>query len=59
MKGLADEPTYIIELLEEGVTLDNVIDGHIYEQALVSGTRLLVFPTNRHVCLLITVSPYN
>lgn len=36
MKGLADKPSYIIELLEGGVTLEDVIDGHIYEQALVS-----------------------
>lgn len=36
MKGLADKPSYIIELLEGGETLEDVIDGHIYEQALVS-----------------------
>lgn len=36
MKGLADKPCYIIELLEGGVTLEDVIDGHICEQALVS-----------------------
>lgn len=36
MKGLADKPSYIIELLEGGVTLEDVIDGHICEQALVS-----------------------
>lgn len=36
MKGFADKPSYIIELLEGGVTLEDVIDGHIYEQALVS-----------------------
>lgn len=35
MKGLADKPSYLIELLEGGVTLEDVIDGHIYEQALV------------------------
>lgn len=35
MKGLADKPSYIIELLEGGVTLEDVIDGHICEQALV------------------------
>lgn len=35
MKGLPDKPNYIIELLEEGVTLDDVIDGHICEQAQV------------------------
>ncbi len=36
MKGLADKPSYIIELLEGGVTIEDVIDGHICEQALVS-----------------------
>lgn len=36
MKGFADKPSYIIELLEGGVTLEDVIDGHICEQALVS-----------------------
>lgn len=36
MKGLADKPNDIVELLEGGVTLEDVIDGHIYEQALVS-----------------------
>lgn len=39
MKGLADKPSYIIELLEGGVTLEDVIDGHICEQALVSSAR--------------------
>lgn len=38
MKGLADKPSYIIELLEGGVTLEDVIDGYICEQALVSLT---------------------
>lgn len=36
MKGLADKPSYIVELLECGVTLEDVIDEHICEQALVS-----------------------
>lgn len=36
MKGLPDKPSYIIELLEGGVTLEDVIDGHICEQTLVS-----------------------
>lgn len=36
MKGLADNHSYIVELLEGGATLENVIDGHICEQALVS-----------------------
>lgn len=40
MKGLADKPSYIIELLEGGVTLEDVIDGHICEQALVSSVVL-------------------
>lgn len=35
MKGLADEPSYMIEVLEAGVSLEDVIDGHIYQQALV------------------------
>uniref|UniRef100_A0A8C6TNK9 Antizyme inhibitor 1b n=1 Tax=Neogobius melanostomus TaxID=47308 RepID=A0A8C6TNK9_9GOBI len=38
MKGLADNPSYIIELMEDGVTLEDVVDGHIYEQALVSSS---------------------
>lgn len=37
MKGFTDKPSYMIELLEGGVTLRDVIDGHICEQALVSG----------------------
>lgn len=36
MKGLTDKPNYTIELLEGGVTLEDVIDGHICEQTLVS-----------------------
>lgn len=36
MKGLADKPDYVIELLEGGVTLEDVIDEHICEQTLVS-----------------------
>lgn len=35
MKGLPDKPSYIIELLDGGVTLEDVIDGHICEQAQV------------------------
>lgn len=42
MKGLADEPNYMIELLEGGVTLDDVIDGHIYEQALAEKNAFVV-----------------
>lgn len=36
MKGFTDKPSYMIELLEGGATLDDVIDGHICEQTLVS-----------------------
>ncbi|XP_026156404.1 antizyme inhibitor 1b [Mastacembelus armatus] len=42
MKGLTDKPNYIIELLEEGVTLEDVIDGHICEQALVEKSAFVV-----------------
>uniref|UniRef100_A0A671UIH0 Antizyme inhibitor 1b n=1 Tax=Sparus aurata TaxID=8175 RepID=A0A671UIH0_SPAAU len=42
MKGLADKPSYIIELLEGGVTLEDVIDGHICEQALVEKRAFVV-----------------
>lgn len=38
MKGFTDELNYIVELLEGGTTLEDVIDNHIYEQALVSGS---------------------
>ena len=37
MKDFTDEPNYTIELLEGRTTLEDVIDNHIYEQALVSG----------------------
>lgn len=36
MKGLSEEPRYAIELLEEGATIGDVIDGYISEHALVS-----------------------
>lgn len=36
MKGLADKPNCIIEILEGGLTLEDVFDGHIGNQALVS-----------------------
>lgn len=36
MKGFPDKPSYIIELLDGGVTLEDVIDGHICEQDKVS-----------------------
>lgn len=42
MKGLVDKPSYIIELLEGGVTLEDVIDGHICEQALVEKSAFAV-----------------
>jgi len=43
MKGLVDKPSYIVELLEKGVTLEDVIDVHICEQALVSSTFMSFF----------------
>lgn len=49
MKGFTDEPNYTIELLAGGTTLEDVLENHIYEQALVSechmlrGTRVQVF----------------
>lgn len=36
MKGLTDELNCVVELLEGGATLEDVIDNHIYEQAIVS-----------------------
>ncbi|XP_034016050.1 antizyme inhibitor 1b isoform X2 [Thalassophryne amazonica] len=42
MKGFADNPAYIIEFLEEGVTLDDVIDGHICEQVLAEKSAFMV-----------------
>lgn len=45
MKGLTDKPSYIIELLEGGVTLEDVIDGHIREQTLVSPEAGLFVPS--------------
>ncbi|XP_033980760.1 antizyme inhibitor 1b [Trematomus bernacchii] len=54
MKGLADNPSYIIELLEGGVTLENVIDGHICEQALMEKSAFVVGDLGalmrKHVC---------
>lgn len=43
MKGLTDQPSYIVELLEGGVTLEDVIDGHICEQAVVSSASITLF----------------
>nr|XP_046273666.1 antizyme inhibitor 1b [Scatophagus argus] len=54
MKGLVDKPSYIIELLEGGVTLEDVIDGHICEQALVEKSAFVVGDLGalmrQHVC---------
>lgn len=35
MKGFADKPNYIIELLDGSVTLEDVVDGHICDQTVV------------------------
>ncbi|CAJ1083523.1 antizyme inhibitor 1b [Xyrichtys novacula] len=54
MKGLADKPSYTIELLEGGVTLEDVIDGHICEQTLVEKSAFVVGDLGaimqQHVC---------
>ncbi|XP_068189046.1 antizyme inhibitor 1b [Antennarius striatus] len=54
MKGLSDKPSYIVELLEGGVTLEDVVDGHICEQALVEKSAFLVGDLGalmrQHVC---------
>ncbi|XP_074543179.1 antizyme inhibitor 1b isoform X2 [Halichoeres trimaculatus] len=54
MKGLTDKPSYIIELLEGGVTLEDVIDGHICEQTLVEKSAFVVGDLGalmqQHVC---------
>ncbi|KAM6903254.1 antizyme inhibitor 1b isoform 3-T3 [Lycodopsis pacificus] len=54
MKGFVDKPSYIVELLEGGVTLDDVIDGHICEQALVEKSAFVVGDLGalmrQHVC---------
>ncbi|XP_070840549.1 antizyme inhibitor 1b [Chaetodon trifascialis] len=54
MKGLADKPSYTIELLEGGVTLEDVIDEHICEQALVEKNAFVVGDLGalmrQHVC---------
>ncbi|XP_075873443.1 antizyme inhibitor 1b isoform X1 [Nelusetta ayraudi] len=42
MKGFTDKPSYMIELLEGGATLGDVIDGHICEQALVEKSAFVV-----------------
>lgn len=54
MKGLADNPNYVIELMEGGVTLEDIFDGHIYEQALVEKNAFVVGDLGalmrQHVC---------
>lgn len=49
MKGLADNPNYVIELMEGGVTLEDIFDGHIYEQALVSSYCMYFWGMNHDV----------
>lgn len=51
MKGFTDELNYIVELLEGGTTLEDVIDNHIYDQALVS------LPIYSLCCIISKVSP--
>ncbi|XP_066531105.1 antizyme inhibitor 1b isoform X2 [Hoplias malabaricus] len=42
MKGFSDEPNYVVELLEGGTALEDVIDNHIYEQALAEKNAFVV-----------------
>lgn len=42
MKGFTDELNYIVQLLEGGTTLEDVIDDHIYEQALAEKSAFVV-----------------
>lgn len=42
MKGFTDEPNYTIELLAGGTTLEDVIENHIYEQALAEKNAFVV-----------------
>ncbi|KAL6456868.1 hypothetical protein MHYP_G00338310 [Metynnis hypsauchen] len=42
MKGFTDEPNYVVELLDGGTTLEDVIDNHIYEQALAEKSAFVV-----------------
>ncbi|CAI5690675.1 antizyme inhibitor 1b [Oreochromis niloticus] len=65
MKGLTDQPSYIVELLEGGVTLEDVIDGHICEQAVVEKSAFVVGDLGalmrQHLCwqsLVPHVQPY-
>ncbi|KAF3707462.1 Antizyme inhibitor 1 [Channa argus] len=54
MKGLADKPNHIVEILEGAMTLEDVIDGHIAEQALVEKSAFMVGDLGalmqQHVC---------
>ncbi|XP_026204720.1 antizyme inhibitor 1b [Anabas testudineus] len=54
MKGLADKPNYMIEILEGGVTLEDVFDGHIGNQALAEKSAFVVGDLGalmqQHVC---------
>ncbi|GAA6092261.1 antizyme inhibitor 1b isoform X1 [Tachysurus ichikawai] len=42
MKGFTDELNYIVELLEGATTLEDVIDNHIFEQALAEKNAFVV-----------------
>ncbi|XP_061598475.1 antizyme inhibitor 1b [Cololabis saira] len=61
MKELADKPSYIIELLEGGFTLEDVIDGHISEQSLVEKSAFVVGDLGalmrQHMCWQSVVPP--
>lgn len=58
MKGFTDEPNYTIELLAGGTTLEDVIENHIYEQALVRECRVnaQVFGRTNPLVLQLAVS---
>ncbi|XP_051992371.1 antizyme inhibitor 1b [Xyrauchen texanus] len=42
MKGFVDAPNYIIEVLEGGTTLEDVVDNHVYEQNLAEKNAFVV-----------------
>lgn len=42
MKGFVDAPNYMIEILEGGLTLEDVIDSHVYEQNLAEKNAFVV-----------------
>ncbi|XP_059412534.1 antizyme inhibitor 1-like [Carassius carassius] len=42
MKGFVDAPNYLVELLEGGTTLDDVIENHVYEQNLAEKNAFVV-----------------